>query len=358
MERRWLLNAGVWLGIGLFEATQTVFAMRFDGMHHAWLALFAMLLLSYAPWMLATPGIFILRERVRRAALGRLARASVHVVAWTTIAVLTAAWIAALETLLNPMATSPFPPPFRTLWEQRFVDGVFQWLFLYWAVLVIGQLFESRERQVMEATERARLNELLSKAELQAVRQQIEPHFLFNALNAVTALVRERRNEAAISVVADLSDCLRHVLYDAHRHRVPLGEEVAFAERFLAIQKVRFADTLAVEVDVPGEIHHAQVPSLLLQPIVENSIKHGIAQRARGGLISISARRLDDVLTLRVYNDGPCLPAGWERNHMGIGLTNVLARLKGVYGQRFRFDIANQGSEGVEVVICIPFRVD
>jgi two-component system LytT family sensor kinase len=218
-------------------------------------------------------------------------------------------------------------------------------------------VLDSRERLALQRTETARLNEMLSKAQLDALRRQIEPHFLFNTLNAVAGLVREGRNDAAVGMIAGLSDFLRRVLQGSTEQQVPLGEEMAFAQKYLDIQKVRFAERLQLSVDVPRELYPAQVPSLILQPMVENAVKHGIAKRAQGGAIRIAASRSDGVLTLSVCNDGPSLPVGWEMARSGIGMSNVRTRLQSLYGDAFELNMRNQDAGGVEVSVSLPFAV-
>jgi two-component system LytT family sensor kinase len=153
-------------------------------------------------------------------------------------------------------------------------------------------------------------------------------------------------------MIAGLSDFLRRVLEDSDRQQVTLAEELEFAQKYLDIQKVRFAERLEVSVSVPGELALAQVPSLILQPMVENAIKHGIAKRVQGGAIRIAAVRSNGRLTLSVYNDGPSLPAEWQR---GIGISNVRTRLQGLYGDAFEWNMRNREPGGVEVSLSLPF---
>ena len=191
--------------------------------------------------------------------------------------------------------------------------------------------------------------------ELNALRRQIEPHFLFNTFNAIAGLVRENRNDAAVSMIAELSDFLRRVVKDSDRQQVPLAEELEFARKYLDIQKARFAERLQFTVDVPTELLPAQVPSLILQPMVENAVKHGIAKRVQGGAIRIAASRSNGTLTLRVYNDGPSLPPDWEKSQSGIGMANVQTRLQGLYGKAFQLSMCNRAPGGVETSISVPF---
>jgi two-component system LytT family sensor kinase len=352
----WFWNAAIWSSIGLFDATQSVFVMRSEGMHHAWMALFVTLLLSWLPWALATPIVLRLGLRCPPVRLRPISTWLTHLAACATIALASSAWVTGLEELLNPWAKSPGSEPFRDLWIDRLYNGLLQSVFLYAAILVVGYVLDSRERLANQRIETARLNEQLSKAQLSALRRQIEPHFLFNTLNAISGLVREGKNGAAVSMIAGLSDFLRRVLEDSDRQQVPLGEELEFAKKYLDIQKVRFAERLQLTLDVPSALFPAQVPSLILQPMVENAVKHGIAKRVHGGAIRIAAFRSNGMLTLSVYNDGPSLPADWEEAHSGIGISNARSRLQSLYGDGFELSIRNQEPGGVEVSVSVPFK--
>jgi len=352
--RQWFWIAAIWTAAGLFNATQTVLIMRAEGMHHAWAQLFVTLLLSWLPWALATPLVLRL-GRDAPLHLRRFSTWGTHLAACAAIGLVSAAWTTAVEELLNPWAT-PDPDPFSYAWLHKFYNGLLLYLILYVAILLVSYMLDSRERLALQQTETARLNEQLSKARLDALRRQIEPHFLFNSLNAIVGLVREKRNDAAVSMIVGLSDFLRRVLEDSNRQEVPLGEELEFARKYLEIQKVRFVERLHFSVDVPTELLLAQVPSLILQPMVENAVKHGIAKRVQGGAIRITAFRSNGKLTLSVYNDGPSLPATSEKAHAGIGISNMRTRLQSLYGDAFHLDMQNQEPGGVAVSISVPFK--
>ena len=351
---RWLWIAAIWSGVGLFDATQTVFVMRAEGMHHAWGRLFITLPLSWLPWALTTTFVLRLGRQFPLAEWRRVSTCGVHLAACALIGLVFAAWSAALEELLDPWAKGAVAEPFKTLWFGKFENGLLSFVIIYGFILTVGYVLDSRDRLAFQQTETSRLNEQLSKAQLNALRRQIEPHFLFNTLNAIAGLVREERNDAAVSMIAGLSDCLRRAMEDSNRQQVPLGEELEFVQKYLDIQKVRFAERLQVSVNVPGELFPAQVPSLILQPMVENAVKHGIAKRVRGGTIRIAGSRADGKLTLSVYNDGPGLPAGWESANSGIGISNIRTRLRGLYGDAFEFSMRNQSPGGVEVSVSVP----
>ena len=327
-------------------------------MHHAWARLFIVLLLAWLPWALATPLVLRLGRQHPLAQWRRVSTWATHLAACASIGLVWATWNASLEELLNPWAHVPGPDRFADLWLQKFENGILTYIVLYATILLVSHTLDSREQLALQQTETARLNEQLSKAQLNALRRQIEPHFLFNTLNAIAGLVRERRNDAAVSMIAGLSDFLRRVLEDSNRHEVPLEEELDFALKYLDIQKVRFGERLQVSVSVPAELLPAPVPSLILQPMVENAIQHGIAKRVQGGAIHISALRSNGRLTLNVYNDGPKLPEAWEENCSGIGISNVQTRLQGLYGQAFELTMRNQEPGGVEVSLSVPFKDD
>ena len=201
---RWFWVAAIWSFVGLFDATQTVFAMRAEGMQHAWANLFVTLLLSWLPWALATPLVLHLGRVYPPNQWRRFFTWFVHLAASAAIGLVYAAWSASLEELLNPWAKYPGPEPFGYLWSYKFYNGFLSSSMLYGAILLASSMLDSRERLANEQTETARLNEQLSKAQLDALRRQIEPHFLFNTLNAIAALVREKRNDAAVSMIAGL----------------------------------------------------------------------------------------------------------------------------------------------------------
>jgi two-component system LytT family sensor kinase len=356
-SRRWLWFAAIWLGFGLIDATQTVLVMRAEGMHHAWVYLFFTTVFSWLPWALATPFVMRLGHRFPPVKLRPVSTWLVHAAACATIGLVFAAWTTCLIVRFNPYASTSPAEPFVSIWFDKFYNGILSFLVLYAAILTVNYLLEARDRWAFQQTEAARLNEQLAKAQLNALRRQIEPHFLFNALNAVAGLVREGRSDDAVTMIAGLSDFLRHVLEDSNRQQVPLGEEIEFAQKYLDIQKVRFAERLQLSVDVPRELYRAQVPSLILQPMVENAVKHGIAKRAQGGAIRIAASRCDGMLTLSVRNDGPSLPADWEITRSGIGISNVQTRLRSLYGDAFELSMRNQDTGGVEVSVSLPFVV-
>jgi two-component system, LytTR family, sensor kinase len=351
---KWWWAAVVCGGLGVFEATQTMLTMRAAGMHHAWTALFFTTLLSWVPWAVATPLVLRVAWKYplfHGSSVGAWLR---HGGTWLTLAVTTALWNAAMEAWLNPYVPDMTSPGLLILWKSKFWNQLVSTVVLYGVILLVGWMLESRAKLARQQVEASRLNEQLARAQLSALRQQIEPHFLFNTLNTIAGLVREQQNDSAVDMIAGLSELLRRTLQTTERQQVELGKELEIAEKYLEIERARFAERLRVRVDVPEEL--ARVPSLILQPIVENAVKHGIAKRVEGGAIEISAARVNGTLTLSVLNDGPGFPQGWERARTGIGLENVRERLRSLYGGDGELEVGNEEGRGARVVVRMPFR--
>jgi len=348
-KSRWLWIACVWSGLGFFTAIQNIILLRAQGLHLPWLHIFMGLLFMWLPWALATP---IVLDLGRKYPL-RLRPVSTwlkHISACTSISLATAGWFACLDKLLTPSAVEG---TFWNDWLKTLEMQAFFYLILYCSVLLVGYTIDYRRRLQRQQTEAAKLNEQLSKAQLSALRQQLQPHFLFNTLNAIVGLVRDGRNDDAVNMIVMLSDLLLRVLKDSNRQEVPLGEELEFLRKYLHIQKMRFADRLTVRINISKGLLMARVPTFVLQPIVENAIKHGIAKRTQGGLIQITAARSNGSLLLDVYNEGPGpLP---DESRSGTGLSNMRMRLQALYGTAFSLTIRNQEPCGVEVSVSVPF---
>ena len=190
---------------------------------------------------------------------------------------------------------------------------------------------------------------LAQEARVAALRWQLQPHFLFNALNAVSTLIVDRRNDEAEQMLSRVADFLRLTLEDGGA-QIPLRDELEYARRYLEIERVRLGDRLRTRIEVDPALLDAQVPSLLLQPLLENAVRHGISAREEGGLIGLSVSRRGGVLVLRVEDDGP----GVVRLAQGIGLSNTRARLSGLYGVRQRCDISTRDGGGTCVAVELP----
>jgi signal transduction histidine kinase len=353
-SNRWLWIAAIWFAGGVFDASQNVLIMHKEGRHHWWLPLFLTELALWLPWALATPFISRLARQFTTTRGVTVRMAGVHIVVFAILSIATEAWSAALQVMFNPWGNRR-PPTFVDTWSTSLLYQGLTFLIVYALILTVTFVLDSRQRMARQMTETARLNEALSKAQLAALRRQIEPHFMFNTLHAIAGLVRDHRNEAAVSMIAGLSEFLRRALADSHRSQVTLAEEVEYLQRYLDIQKVRLGERLQVSVDIPDQLLEAMVPNLLLQPLVENAIKHGISQRVAGGSIRVAGACESGNLCLRVYNDGPHFPTDLPATHTGVGIGNLRTRLQILHGNQSELLLRRVDAGGVEVVVTLPF---
>lgn len=353
----WGWVAAIWSAGGLFDASQTVLIYHAEGRHHPWLPIFGTELAGWLPWALATPLVVRLARRhpvARGVSIESLRSVCVHFAAFAVISAVAETWSTLLQMLFNPYE-EPKPPAFVDTWTTTLVFQVLTFLIAYALILTATYLVDARESVARQIAESARLNEELSKAQLAALRRQIEPHFMYNALNSIAGLVRDHLNDAAVSMIVGLSEFLRRASEDSHRTQVALQEEVEYLQRYLDIQKVRFGERLRVNVDIPAELLNAQVPNLLLQPLVENAIKHGISKRVAGGAIRVVGTRQGSQLCLSVYNDGSGLPMNWASTRTGVGLRNLRTRLQILHGGESQLELRCASSGGVEVMVTLPF---
>ncbi|HEX2860229.1 MAG TPA: histidine kinase [Lacunisphaera sp.] len=203
----------------------------------------------------------------------------------------------------------------------------------------------------------ARLETRLVRASLDALKMQLHPHFLFNTLNSITSLIRNNRTREAEDVVAGLGELLRRALEHRQEAMDTLERELEFLGRYFEIESIRFQDRLQVEYDIAPDCRPAFVPCLMLQPLAENAMKHGISRDPEARLLRISARREKDRLVLSVYNDGPALPSDELLGTSGIGVQNTRARLHMLYGDDARFELRDQPPRGVLARITLPFTI-
>jgi len=236
--------------------------------------------------------------------------------------------------------------------------GMFLWNWLvYWLILGAWQAYRYYNHYIAAELRLERLEKSFSEARLNALRMQLDPHFLFNALNTISSQV-ERDPKLARGMIEHLGDLLRLSLESKDKQEIPLAEEMAFLEHYLAIQKIRFGDHLRVETQIAPEVKYASVPSLFVQPLVENAIRHGISRRASGGTVIVSAHRGGSRLNIRVLDDGVGLPAGWTlENSGGVGLSVTRQRVAGLYPDgETCFAVNRRAGGGTEVEISLPLR--
>jgi two-component system LytT family sensor kinase len=235
------------------------------------------------------------------------------------------------------------------------VSGFHENIITYWGILGIQsgfRYYRGFQERELHASE---LKAQLVKAQLSALKMQLQPHFLFNTLNAIMVLVRQHRGRQAEEMLARLSDLLRCVLEDVEAQQIPLRRELEYLRLYLSIEQVRFQDRLEIEISADDTALDAAVPHMGLQPIVENAVRHGIGRVAAAGTIRISASRNEQTLLIQVADDGPGLGATDLSESRGIGLANTRARLQQLYGDAANLKVEN-GERGVVATITMPYR--
>jgi LytS/YehU family sensor histidine kinase len=230
--------------------------------------------------------------------------------------------------------------------------------FVYWAVATICVALDYQSDLKDREIRTAGLERLLSDARLATLRSQLDPHFLFNTLNSISAYVESTPRQARL-MLEQLGDLLRLSLEHADRQEIPLECELTFIDRYIQLQLVRFSDRLGVRVRVDPDVLSAAVPTFVLQPLVENAIHHGTSKLSASGTLELSAWRSGDCLQVRVQDNGPGLPAGWTlERHSGLGLRNTRARLEHLYGPgNYSFEVTRDGDRGTCVDVTLPYRI-
>ena len=355
--QRWCVVFGFWCFFGVISALQSYVGARSEGMEHSLLRMIVWQSLGWCFWGLLTPPILWLGHRFPLGR-GRWPRALVaHLSAFAVFTAAHLAFFTYITQVLRPYDVMTVPRPFWEAFVGRLAYQSQLELLIYLATLGAGYAFDYYNKYRERESRASQLEAQLAQAQLQALRMQLNPHFLFNTLNGIAGLVRDQRNKQAVEMIAGLSDLLRYTLENAGKQEVPLREELDFLELYLDIQQMRFSDRLAVRMEVAPETLDALVPSLILQPLVENAIRHGVAGRASAGTVGVSTELEYGLLRIKVYDDGPGLREDWRPDVGGIGLANTRARLEQLYGVRHGFTVRNRDRGGVEATLAIPLRL-
>lgn len=343
----------LWTIPGLLCALQVYTGSVMNDRTYAWSAILWYALPVWWVWIPITPLILWLGQRFCIERGRRLRGLLVHIPVSFILALLHLAFYAYWINVAAPYNARPAPVLHRTLGLMNNV-----WLHVdllaYWAILggyfALDYYHKFRERELRAS----RLEARLAESQLQALKMQLHPHFLFNTLNAISTLVLKKDTERAIRMLTRLSDFLRTTLDETNQQEIPLEQELAFTEQYLAIEQCRFQDRLDVVWEIKPYTRMAYVPSLILQPLVENAIRYGIAPQEKGGCLVLRATSVESKLRLQVQDNGPGLAEGDPGN--GIGLSNTRTRLKQLYGEDHHLTLDNLPEGGLCVTIDLPFR--
>ncbi|MFQ5675695.1 MAG: sensor histidine kinase [bacterium] len=329
--------------LGFFFATQSYLTYMYrNGKGDFW-ASASVTLPSWYIWAIFTPIIVWLARRFPLERSTWLRNSAIHLVLGLVVTVLKLLAVFQATSLVSwlpslPLSIYQFHPTFLT----------------YWVIVGLSHAIDYYRKFKERELRNSQLETRLAQAQLQVLKMQLQPHFLFNTLHAISMLMH-KDVEKADRMMAKLSDLLRLTLDSGGVQEVPLKKELEFLDGYLEIEKTRFQDRLTIESRIEPETLDALVPNLILQPLVENAVRHGIEPHSVPGKIQIRTRRVNGMLEIKISDNG----RGLKRNGSvkeGIGLTNTRARLQQLYGDNFRFNLDNSTSTGFVVEMSIPLK--
>jgi two-component system, LytTR family, sensor kinase len=363
MRQRLRLVGVIWLGwtiAGLFYIIQDAVPRLYRGGAVPWKYVFVGWMAGMYVCAALTPAVLWLGDRwpIER----RFTYAGLHLPAGVVFSIL-ATMIEVPILLLLGVYPAKTPPTIVTGIKIFLSWGIQGGVIRYWAVIVLQAVYRSqkqtkvRERETFELKVQAsELAQQLATAQLSALKMQLQPHFLFNTLGAIVVLIQQQKTTQAEAMVEKLSDLLRLTLEDVEAQEVPLWRELEFLRLYLSIEQIRFEDRLKVRIVPTAALSDILVPHMLLQPIVENAVRHGLGQSEEAVTVEVAASSNNGSVTLVVSDDGPGLLSAIPGN-FGIGLTNTKNRLTRLYGDNARLTVEQAENRGVRVTITLPVRM-
>ena len=346
----WFITFLVWTVIAILLASQAYLELAYvqgppsqaDALplgRIEWAALFLPTLLRWYVWALFTPFILRLAEKfpVERPLLGQRLLKSAGVGILITLLA-----ISIMSLIQRLFGSDAAPPGIGSAFPPR--------LLTFWAILAVGHLVHYQRKSREQELQKIQLEARLAEAQLRALRSQLNPHFLFNTLHAISAMMH-LDVEAADQMLVRLSDLLRYNLEEIGDQFSTLQAELHFVRLYLEIEQIRFQDRLTVSISAPPELLLAQMPTMLLQPIVENAVRYSVAALSAPGQIKVMASRNNGSLVLEVMDDGPGLPENYEE---GLGLANTQSRLQQLYPDNHQFELRNRSDGGLSVQLTLP----
>lgn len=349
---RWTLFFAFWTLVGLSFAIQFYLASSNAGWPIPWNRAVRSSLGDWYVFALLSVPAFKLARRFRFERSNWVAVGLMHLVAgllFSSVYVVLRGALAYWEA-----KTVGTPVTFGEMLNALLAKTFYLNLWFYWVIVAVGHAFDYYQRFHERELRASELEGRLAQARLQALQSQMNPHFLFNTLHTISTLMH-KDVDAADRMVMKLSELLRLALDNTETHEVPLSQELDFLERYLEIEKTRFRERLNVELNIAPETLRARVPNLVLQPLVENAIRHGVERHARPGRIILRAHRENGELQLEVQDNGGGIPEGKPLRE-GIGLSNTRSRLQQLYGAAQSFELKNVDSGGLLARVILPFH--
>lgn len=350
---KWFLIGCTWILFAVFFASEGIAGRAFTTQPLMLKESLAAWLICASLWFLLTPLVLWLahhfpleRETLRRNLFVHLGLGAIVALSQLTLYVL-------FKYLFD---LYPAKLSFAQAFGSQFIMSIHADYLTYWAIVGLNQAHDYYKRYRERELRAAQLEATLTRAQLDALKMQLHPHFLFNTLNSISVLMAEDVKSAR-RMLTNLSDLLRASFENVGSHEVSLREELEFLRNYLAIEQTRFQDRLTVRFEIDPETLEAVVPNLILQPLVENAIRHGVAPLPGSGIVEIRSTRRNGLVELKVIDNGPglkdALPANTQK---GIGLANTKSRLRQLYGDSHDISLDNQASGGLMVTVVIPYR--
>jgi sensor histidine kinase YesM len=339
-----------WTLVGLAFASQFYLSSTLLGRAVTWGQAISYSLGDWYVWALLSMPILAIARRFPPEGTNVWRTAGIHLVAALVCSLVYVALRALVGQVHSLVIHEPvtFLEIFRPLLVKTFPFN----LLIYGVIISVSHSIDYYRKYHERTVHALELEKHLTEARLQALLRQLKPHFLFNTLNGIASLMHSDV-EAADRMLVRLGELLRLTMNHSGQPLTRLREEIGFIEKYLEIERIRFRDRLSVEIRVDPAALDIEVPSLVLQPLVENAIRHGLEPHARPGRIEIDVRRGPDAITLSVRDNGAGMPPnGFTRE--GIGLANTRARLRELYGDRHRFELSNHATGGLEVRLTLP----
>jgi len=348
-----------WTALGLFEAARLYFDANVGTQVYTWTQTISWGLSDWYLWWALS--YFIIRLTRKYGFADRMwpRNLAIHLAVAVVMSLIeifldaVAIWVLDLLFYHQMPAGFAFSSLYVLFLRQMFHTAVLIYLLIAFVAAATSYYKQYRNEELRLASART----ALVQAQLEALKSKLQPHFLFNTLNSISALVRDNP-DAADRMIARLSELLRIALDNEGRQTLPLRQEIDFLKRYLEIQQIRFEERLTTEFNIDSEALDALVPNLILQPLVENAIKHGISNQKAGGRISVMARRKSGQLLLEISDDGPGMADPSEMDSSsGLGLRNTRERLLQLYADRQSLEFSNPSGRGMTVTIAIPYEI-
>ncbi len=309
----------------------------------------------YLAWALVAPGIFYLVRRVPLLGPRRWRAVAFHVLVPLAFS-LPFFYLRLVVNMAFGLQLPPLEQLLQVPWGRVFVLQAVAGLPVYWTLVGLGTFLQFLREHAADELAAIELRRSLAVAQHDALKMKLQPHFLFNALNAIASFAREGDTDAVVRVVDHLGTLLRLSMETSAKQFVTLEEELALVDAYLAIEELRFGDRLRVVRRIAPDARRALVPNLILQPLVENALVHGLSRRLDASILELAARRDGRVLRVAVRDDGPGLPSGWSlAGNAGTGLRNVAERIEGLFPGAGGVQVENGATGGAVALLSIPF---